>query len=178
MTERTERERDRGPTRWRDWIGRLPKLVKLSLFTLSLSVTIALPVSMVSLVYAATDLGPGPQVFEGSPGSAGAPGRPGVDGSDGATGPQGGPGVSRRIVYSDEQPAVGVTSLQVSCRGGRKVMGGGGFLFDSNSRHLTDATLAASYPKGDAWLVIAFFRPRVNGDVDTLRVFAICAFAQ
>ena len=95
---RTGNEQDSEPNRSQSWIGRLPKLVKFSLFTLSLSVTIALPLSVVSLVYSTSQdpqgnprpvVTKGPTGPMGDQGNTGATGPMGDQGNTGATGATG-----------------------------------------------------------------------------------------
>ena len=178
---RTGNEQDSEPNRSQSWIGRLPKLVKFSLFTLSLSVTIALPLSVVSLVYSTSQDpqgNPRPVVTKGPTGPMGDQGN---TGATGAKGDRGAAGVRGHVITTASgltSGSGGEFSLIVKCEGGRKIMGGGGFVIDSETGgFLTSATMLASFPvTNDSWLV--WVRVPFRERSDTVRAYAVCAFTE
>jgi len=169
MTERTDPEKDGQHSgekiRLKDWIGTLPNFVKITLFSLSLTVTIAFPVSV---VYMTTNVGPerpwesssnqGEPGLPGNPGDPGNPGLPGIPGEKGDVGAPGPPGdqgipgptgltglqlISQSLEFanSDENSPVGRSLL---CPSGTFAISGTGHVTLINPRVGDSATITTN----------------------------------
>jgi hypothetical protein len=129
----------------------------------------------------------GPAGPQGLPGAAGPQGLPGaagiglqgVPGATGAAGDPGAPGVSgyQRVVVStvnQQLPAFGETVRFANCPVGKKVVGGGGIIFNASGRWVVDT----SGPVSDTQWAIAFTNltaaPINAGEI---QISAICVTA-
>ncbi len=126
----------------------------------------------------------GPAGPPGPPGPAGPKGDPGiglqgVPGATGATGPQGTPGVSgyQQVVVTTNNEQLGPFGETVrfaSCPAGKKVVGGGGIVFNAVGRWFIDT----SGPLSSTQWAIAFANTTsATITAGQLNVYAICVLA-
>jgi hypothetical protein len=112
-------------------------------------------------------------------GPAGLPGAPGLVGATGAQGAAGLPGVSgyQQVVVAtanEKLPAFGETVRFANCPAGKKVIGGGGIIFNASGRWIVDT----SGPSSETQWAIAF--TNVTGNPITagqMSIYAICITA-
>ncbi len=124
---------------------------------------------------------PGSQGPAGAPGAQGAPGigLQGVPGPQGATGAAGTPGVSgyQQVVVTtvnEQLGAFGETVRFANCPAGKKVIGGGGIIFNASGRWVVDT----SGPVSDTQWVIAFANITGNPiSAGQMSISAICVTA-
>ena len=164
------------------WIS---PLFSMSILPITITVSITLVVSVLAIVVSTTNAGPqgeqGEQGLQGQPGLQGRPGfqgQPGLQGRPGFQGQpglQGDPGTSGHEVNKNTLlSSGGLVRLEVACSPGKKVMGGGGRLLDTNS-----GTFLGSFPNDSqtGWIAEASVAFEVNGEPrPVLDAHAICAF--
>ena len=144
-----------------------------SILPITITVSITLVVSVLAIVVSTTNAGPqgeqGEQGLQGQPGLQGRPGfqgQPGLEGDPGTSGHE----VNKNTLLSSG----GLVRLEVACSPGKKVMGGGGRLLDTNS-----GTFLGSFPNDSqtGWIAEASVAFEVNGEPrPVLDAHAICAF--
>jgi hypothetical protein len=134
------------------------------------------------------DVGPaGPQGLAGPSGPVGGPGPQGpkgdvgigVQGIAGPAGATGAPGVSgyQRIVVgtvNETLPPFGEVVRFANCPAGKKVVGGGGIIFNASGRWVVDT----SGPSSDSQWVVAFTNLTANSiTARAMQISAICVTA-
>jgi hypothetical protein len=119
---------------------------------------------------------PGAQGTPGTPGAQGAQGLPGAAGAQGAQGLPGVSGYERVVVTTNNEQlgAFGETVRTISCPAGKKVVSGGGIIFNASGRWYLDT----SGPVSDTQWAIAFANATANPiTAGQMSVSAICVTA-
>ena len=119
---------------------------------------------------------------------SGPAGPAGPAGAAGPPGPEGAPGVSglEIVQAATAQNTNGPKSVRASCRGGRRVLGGGAWAYKVDfGQEVGPIALRASHPERnapgpgrnrDGWRAVAVEVPNAPGYSWQLTAYAICAF--